>query len=166
MRQLRECLLALAGQDCSADGFEVIVVVDGSTDGTATMLRDMTLPYSLDVALCPNGGAGHARNVGSARAHGRYLAFTEDDVIPDPHWLQSARSILEPDQWDVLEGRTVYRETDSDVRKFERERRLSFIPCNLFVRSTVFEAPEATVRSSTTASPASTSARTRISDSG
>jgi glycosyltransferase involved in cell wall biosynthesis len=138
--QLRECLLALARQACSPDGFEVIVVVDGSTDGTATMLREMALPYSLDVALGPNGGAGHARNVGSTRARGRYLAFTEDDVIPDTHWLQSARSILEPDQWDVLEGRTVYRGTDSEVRKFERERRLSFIPCNLFVRRTVFEA--------------------------
>jgi len=137
--QLRECLLALARQDCPADEFEVIVVVDGSTDGTAAMLRDIVLPFLPDVVLCSNGGAGRARNAGAARAHARYLAFTEDDVIPDPDWLSRARSILAADEWDVLEGRTVYRETETDVRKFEKERRASFIPCNLFVRRTVFE---------------------------
>ena len=137
--QLRECLLALAMQEFPVALFEAIVVVDGSTDGTATMLREITLPYLLDLVFCKNGGAGQARNAGTARAHGRYLAFTEDDVIPDPHWLSHARSRLESDEWDVLEGRTAYRETEADVRKFERERRVSFIPCNLFVRRTLFE---------------------------
>ncbi len=137
--QLRECLLALALQDCPASEFEVIVVVDGSTDGTMAMLRDIALPFLPDVVFHPNGGAGLSRNTGAARAHARYLAFTEDDVIPDPHWLSRARSLLAADEWDVLEGRTVYRKTETDVRKFETERRASFIPCNLFVRRTMFE---------------------------
>jgi GT2 family glycosyltransferase len=117
---------------------EVIVAVDGSTDGTAEYLRSLTLPFPLTVIELENGGAGKARNAAVARAEGRYLAFTEDDVAPDPSWLARAFTVLRNDACDVLEGHTAYPGGDAGVRRFEKDMSASFIPCNLFIRREIF----------------------------
>jgi GT2 family glycosyltransferase/peptidoglycan/xylan/chitin deacetylase (PgdA/CDA1 family) len=73
---------ALARQDVSAP-FEVVVVVDGSTDGTADALRARSLPYELVVIEEPNAGAAKARNRGVQAAMGEVLLFLDDDMEPD-----------------------------------------------------------------------------------
>ena len=72
---------ALAAQ--SYDDFEVIVVVDGSADGTATALRKLSTPFRLTVLEQPNSGAGAARNAGAAAAVGQLLLFLDDDMEAD-----------------------------------------------------------------------------------
>ncbi|MDX6642380.1 MAG: hypothetical protein QOD76_342 [Solirubrobacteraceae bacterium] len=67
--------------------FEVIVVDDGSTDGTAAALRSPDAPFLLTVLEQENSGAGHARNVGAARASGEMLVFLDDDMVADPSLL-------------------------------------------------------------------------------
>lgn len=76
---------ALASQ--SYDDFEVIVVVDGSTDGTASALRALSLPFELSVLEQRNRGAGAARNAGAAAARGELLLFLDDDMDADPSLL-------------------------------------------------------------------------------
>src|SRR5262245_14543978 len=56
---------ALAQQRC-AFPFEVIVVVDGSTDGTAAALRNLEIPFPLRILEQPNRGAASARNRGAS----------------------------------------------------------------------------------------------------
>jgi GT2 family glycosyltransferase/peptidoglycan/xylan/chitin deacetylase (PgdA/CDA1 family) len=65
--------------------FEVVVVVDGSTDGTAQALRDLREPFPLTVIEQPNGGRAAAVNAGAAAATGELLLFLDDDmhVAPD-----------------------------------------------------------------------------------
>jgi len=46
--------------------FELVVIVDGSDDGTAEALEKLTLPFPYRVMWQPNGGLGHARNSGAA----------------------------------------------------------------------------------------------------
>jgi peptidoglycan/xylan/chitin deacetylase (PgdA/CDA1 family)/GT2 family glycosyltransferase len=83
---------ALARQDY-AGRFEVIVVVDGSTDGTAETLRQLDLPLALVVLEQPNRGAAAARNHGAARASEEILLFLDDDMEADPRLLsEHARS--------------------------------------------------------------------------
>ena len=60
--------------------FEVIVVVDGSTDGSAEALRELKLPFSYAVLEQPNCGASRARNHGAAMACGEILMFLDDDM--------------------------------------------------------------------------------------
>jgi len=60
--------------------FEVIVVVDGSTDGTAGALRALDVPFPLTVVEQPNRGASAARNAGAAAARGEILLFLDDDM--------------------------------------------------------------------------------------
>lgn len=67
--------------------FEVIVVVDGSRDGTAEALQRTTWPFPLHVIEQANQGAARARNRGAAEATGEILQFLDDDMTADPHLL-------------------------------------------------------------------------------
>ena len=69
------------------DDFEVVVAVDGSTDGTAAALRELSLPFPLEVVEQDNRGAGAARNAGAAAAEGEILLFIDDDMEADPRLL-------------------------------------------------------------------------------
>ncbi len=134
----RRCLESLSCPPAPVWTMEVIVAVDGSTDGTAEYIRSLTLPFPVTVLELDNGGAGRARNAAVERAGGKYLAFTEDDVTPDPSWLARAFAVLQNDTCDVLEGRTAYPGGDAAVRRFEKDIQASFIPCNLFIRRDLF----------------------------
>jgi peptidoglycan/xylan/chitin deacetylase (PgdA/CDA1 family)/glycosyltransferase involved in cell wall biosynthesis len=68
--------------------FEVIVVDDGSTDGTAAALRSLSVPFPLTVLEQRNQGAAQARNAGVAAATGDTLLFLDDDMEADPSLLQ------------------------------------------------------------------------------
>lgn len=70
-----------------ADAFEVIVVVDGSTDGTATALRELRMPFPLTVLEQSNQGAAAARSAGGFAARGELLLFMDDDMQADPQLL-------------------------------------------------------------------------------
>jgi glycosyltransferase involved in cell wall biosynthesis/peptidoglycan/xylan/chitin deacetylase (PgdA/CDA1 family) len=73
--------------------FEVVVVDDGSTDGTAAALRSLRLGFPLTVVEQGNHGAAQARNAGAAVATGDILLFLDDDMEADPAMLQEhARS--------------------------------------------------------------------------
>lgn len=67
--------------------FEVLVVVDGSTDGSAEALRGLDLPFELTVLEQANAGAAQARNAGAAKARGEILLTLDDDMEADPRML-------------------------------------------------------------------------------
>src|SRR6266540_1949934 len=77
---------ALARQDFDGS-FEVIVVVDGSDDGSAEALRRIDVPFPLTVLEQPNQGAATARNRGAAVARGAILLFLDDDMEAHPRLL-------------------------------------------------------------------------------
>src|SRR3982751_1065025 len=73
---------ALAEIDYAGDR-ELIVVVDGSTDGTAESLKRIRCPFPFRIVEQPNGGAARARNRGAAEATNDILLFLDDDMIAD-----------------------------------------------------------------------------------
>jgi glycosyltransferase involved in cell wall biosynthesis len=83
--RLDRVLSALAVQTISAP-FEVVVVSDGSTDGTDEYLASDTPPIDVVVVSQTNAGPAVARNRGIEMANGELIVFIDDDLVPSP-WM-------------------------------------------------------------------------------
>jgi GT2 family glycosyltransferase len=77
-------LNSLCAQDAAAADFEVVLAVDGSSDGTRQAVEAMALPFALRVAEQPNRGRSAARNLGVRTSCGPLLLFLDDDMEPTP----------------------------------------------------------------------------------
>lgn len=95
---------ALRDQDLE-ETYEVIVVDNGSTDGTAALLAGRRDPGLRVLRLDPNAGPGPARNAGWRAARAPVVAFTDDDCLPDPGWLRAIAAAVVGGA-DVVVGRT------------------------------------------------------------
>jgi len=75
--RISELLRQLSHQTMPRDHYEIIVVDDGSTDGTPERVRDVRDVILIEQA---QGGPGLARNVGAERARGDYVLFMDSDL--------------------------------------------------------------------------------------
>lgn len=82
---LRRLVAALGDVQVPAGGVEVVVVDDGSSDGTADVVCVAGPPFRY--LRQENSGPAAARNRGWKAARGRIVAFTDDDTVPDRRWL-------------------------------------------------------------------------------
>ncbi len=85
---LPEVLAALERQE-RAPSFEIVVVDDGSTDGTGEWLESRSFEVPAQVLRQPNSGPAEARNRGVRHADGGRVAFLGDDTVPSRGWLAS-----------------------------------------------------------------------------
>jgi len=74
--------------------WELVIVDDGSTDGTATYLATLTDPRII-VLVLDGRGVSAARNAGLQRATGRYVAFLDSDDEVLPGWLSALGELLQ-----------------------------------------------------------------------
>jgi glycosyltransferase involved in cell wall biosynthesis/peptidoglycan/xylan/chitin deacetylase (PgdA/CDA1 family) len=87
-KNLTRCLRSLESQTLDASRFEVIVIVDGSDDGTIEFLEGYEPKFPLIHEWQTNSGQGAARNNGAGKASGNLFVFLDDDVIAGPALLQ------------------------------------------------------------------------------
>ena len=77
-----KAIAAILAQE-AVDGFEVIVVDDGSTDATAQIVGSFPVKYTRQ----ENAGPARARNAGARQAQGEILFFTDSDCVPHKDWI-------------------------------------------------------------------------------
>jgi GT2 family glycosyltransferase len=82
--QLKVALDALASQTIPAEQLEIVVVSDGSTDGTDERLAAGLTPLPVVFRSQKNRGAAAARNTGVEASSGELVVFIDDDVVAAP----------------------------------------------------------------------------------
>jgi GT2 family glycosyltransferase len=116
---LKRCVAALERQSLPREQYEILVSDD-------TELRS---------------GPAAARNRGWRRSHAPIIAFTDDDTVPDPRWLERGIEAVRRGA-DAVVGRTVMPLSDTPT-DYERNEsgleRAEFITANCFVRRPVLE---------------------------
>ncbi|GIV57709.1 MAG: hypothetical protein KatS3mg042_0622 [Rhodothermaceae bacterium] len=87
---------------------ELVVVDNGSTDGTAAWVRSARLP-NMPVRLVeePRPGTGYARTTALYAARGEILLFTDDDVRLPPRWADAMTAPIRAGLADVVGGTSV-----------------------------------------------------------
>ncbi len=77
------CLDAILSTDYPAERREILVVDNGSTDDTSSLIRTRPVRYLRE----PKRGVSNARNRGIAESTGEILAFVDADCLVEPQWL-------------------------------------------------------------------------------
>jgi glycosyltransferase involved in cell wall biosynthesis len=88
---LRNCLIALTNQSIEKSVYEVLVVSDGYDTATEEAVNTLAkqFPFIQYLHLPQKKGPAAARNWGWKEAQAPLVAFTDDDTLPDVHWLSA-----------------------------------------------------------------------------
>ncbi|MFN8008430.1 MAG: glycosyltransferase [Terriglobia bacterium] len=107
----RACLESIA-QHTSAGTYEVIVVDNGSTDGTPSWLHSLTPPIRT-IRNHKNLFFAGGCNRGGWAARGEYLLFLNNDVVVKPGWLDEMVKVLDEDpQIGIVGNKQLFAHTD------------------------------------------------------
>lgn len=111
---LPSCLNSIVSQ--SFKDLEIILVDDGSTDGSSSICDDYACRDSrVRVIHQDNKGVVNARNVGLKEANGDYIIFTDSDDVLHPQMIDTLYSLILSGDYDfsMCYGETVYTAPDS-----------------------------------------------------
>jgi len=140
-RFLAETLESVFAQDYPR--FEVIVVDDGSTDGTADVARSFGAVRYIHQS---NQGQAVARNTGIAAARGEFLAFLDADDLwtPNKLSLQVGYLLTHPEIGFTLSRQRIFLEPGAERPSWLRDdlidrEHVGFFPSTLVVRRSVFD---------------------------
>jgi glycosyltransferase involved in cell wall biosynthesis len=105
---LSQTLEVLAGQQWPVDQFEIIVSDNGSTDDTCAIVERAARREgspAVRYLFVAQAGKSHAVNAALELARGELVAFTDDDVQPEPEWIQALVGAVQDTNADFVAGR-------------------------------------------------------------
>lgn len=143
---LARCLAALLRQTMPSSEYEIIVADDGDSPDTRRQVEAIASEAGQAVVYVPVQGVhgpAAARNRGWQTARGRVIAFTDDDTIPDPGWLEAGVRAFEADEeLAAITGKVVVPLPDRPT-DYERNEsglaRAEFVTANCLCRRAALE---------------------------
>ena len=105
--QLAICLESIAQLNYPRERYEVIVVNDGGMKLPDELLNKFKGQFNILLINQANSGPASARNNGAKIANGEFLAFTDDDCLSEPAWLNSFENILRKYSDCMVGGKTL-----------------------------------------------------------
>jgi GT2 family glycosyltransferase len=116
---LAGCIDALINQSYPKDKYEVIIVDDGSTDGTKELLEKYSIDQSkLKTFWQKNRGVAAARNLGIKNAKGEIVCFTDDDCVTDKDRIRNLVDAYNDDKIGGVGGRILGYNPNSLLEKY------------------------------------------------
>jgi glycosyltransferase involved in cell wall biosynthesis len=100
--ELKELLESLKNQ--TAKNFEVVIVEDGSTLKSDSIVKDYQTDLDIKYFFKPNSGPGQSRNYGSERAEGDYHVFFDSDCIIPERYFEIVNKRLSEEPVDAYGG--------------------------------------------------------------
>ncbi|MDR2920952.1 MAG: glycosyltransferase [Tannerella sp.] len=101
-QEIDELLQSLTNQ--TEDGFEVIIVEDGSQIKSLDIVEKYQDKFPLSYYYTLNGGPGQARNYGATKANGVYLIVLDSDCIIPPDYIREVKENIEKTNADAFGG--------------------------------------------------------------
>ena len=102
--------------------FELLLVDDGSTDGTRVVLARFEDDERVSVFEKPNGGLSDARNFGVARARAPYITFVDADDYVSPRYLEALASGLVEGKKTMVASHFIVVPEEAPSSRGERSR--------------------------------------------
>lgn len=143
---LRECLISLSYQNYPKDRYEVIVVNDGSTDGTESVLRgyEKMTSHAFRWYSQENAGKAAAINLGVERTRGEIVCFTDDDCMADRDWIRNLLKEFNDEQVGGAGGQIIAYRPKNHVERygvfFDQEGSVSLATGNAAYRADIIRA--------------------------
>jgi glycosyltransferase involved in cell wall biosynthesis len=114
---LERVLDACFEQTVPEGAYEVVLVNDGSTDGTAAVIdrAQARASCAFTVVHQPNSGLASGRNAGIARAQGERIVFIDDDVLPLPNFVEQHLASHDRRPGAIVRGGAINVESFDDL---------------------------------------------------
>lgn len=132
---LGRCLENLSTFDLATFGVEVILVDNGSSDDTLSVMNRFAKQIACPVKIVeePNAGLSRARNAGIRRAHGDTIAFTDDDCYLGENYFRVAREVFEGEPFSYCGGRILLFDSTDAKYGVEEQETFELVPPNSFI---------------------------------
>ncbi len=114
--EIDELLKSLTKQDFT-DDFEVLIIEDGSTERSESIVENYKSKLNLKYFFKENSGAGASRNFGMENANGNYFIILDSDVIVPKQYLSEVKKGLEYNFTDAFGGPDAAHKSFTSLQK-------------------------------------------------